>query len=209
MHNDQHPHPFRREEHRRLFEQFVDEALHVEEIAKALAGTPEINAEQLRTATWAHAESIARAAATEYLRLTDAEDRAEPAALDAADAAEPAEGVGAFALTSWVTIIVATVSATVFLGAYYAIALTTHHDNGVAPLRLVGFASLAIALGTAVVAGFAMLFSAGRNQRTPAPDQDVRRARDAWHRALLHRGILPFMTTRLAAAALGRDGVVG
>ncbi|NUU21320.1 MAG: hypothetical protein HOV68_07360 [Streptomycetaceae bacterium] len=212
MHNDQHPHPFQHEEHRRHFERIVDDALHFDDIAGALSESPELNAEQLRTATLAHAEAIAAKAPAEYQRLVESERRANPAPAEEAGViapfAETAEGVGVFALSVFVTIIVAAISAAVFLTAYYVIKMTTDHDKSVAPMRMAGVASMAIALGTAVVAGLAMLLHAGRNRRTPALDTDVRLAREEWQAAVLHRGVLPFMTQALAAAAARGDARV-
>jgi hypothetical protein len=211
MHNDQHPHPFQSEEHRRHFERIVDDALHFDDIAGALSASPELNAEQLRTATLAHAEAIAAKAPGEYQRLVDSEKRAQAAPAEEATAVslvETAEGVGVFALTVSITIIVAAISATVFLAAYYLLKVTTDHDKSVVPMRWAGLASVAIALTTAMVAGLAMLLHAGRNRRTPPLDTGVRLARDEWHAALLHRGVLPFMTSMLAAAASGADARV-
>lgn len=203
MHNDQHPHPFQREEHRRHFEQIVDDALHVDDIAQALTASTDLNAEQLRTATLAQADVIAAKAPAEYRHLVETEDRTLASRTEQASApfAESAEGVGILVLATWTTIIVATVSAAVFLGAYYAIKLATNHDKSVAPMRMVGVASLVIALGAAVLAGLAMLLHAGRNRGTPAQTKEVRTAREAWELALLERGILPFMTAHLAASA--------
>ncbi|MCF2526529.1 hypothetical protein [Yinghuangia soli] len=207
MHNDQHPHPFLREEHRRQFEQVVDEALHLDDTANALTASSGMNAEQLRTATLAQADGIAAKASDEYRRLVDSEDHAAAGRSEqsASPFAETAEGVGVFALTTSITIIVAAISAAVFLAAYYVIKAATDHDKSVAPMRMAGFASLAIALGAAMLAGLAMLFHAGRNQRDPAPDTDVRQAREEWREALLTQGVLPFMSTQLAAAAAGGD----
>ncbi|WP_436771920.1 hypothetical protein [Yinghuangia sp. YIM S09857] len=209
MHNDQHPHPFHYEEHRRQFERIVDDALHLDDIAQALADSPELNAEQLRTATLAHADAIAAKAPGEYRRLVDSEERANPSQSEQAATpfAETPEGVGVFALATSITIIVAAVSAAVFLVAYYVIKATTDHDKSVAPVRLVGVASLVIALAAAMLAGLAMLLHAGRNRRTPAVDTEVRLAREEWQAAVLHRGVLPFMATMLATAA-GTDARV-
>lgn len=207
MHNDQHPHPFRYEEHRRQFERIVDDALHQDDIAGALAESPVLNAEQLRTATLAHADAIAAKTPAEYRRLVDSEERSNPTRSEQAAApfAETAEGVGVFAFATSITIIVAAISAAVFLAAYFLIKATTDHDKSVAPMRLVGVASLVIALAAAMLAGLAMLFHAGRNRRTPAVDTELRLAREEWQAALLHRGVLPFMNTMLAAAAAAGD----
>lgn len=195
---------FGSDEHRRQYEQFVEDALHMDETITALAAAPALDVEQLRTATLAATPSIAQTARDEYDRYDRTEQSHAPGTEQefGASIIKVSEGFGWFALATAMAIIVAGISAVVFLIVGYVLLPLTVDDGGMQDtVQLAGLAAVAISVGAAALGGLAMLAVAARNRARPAGEIEVRLARDEWHRAILHRGILPFMRSRLHEAS--------
>jgi hypothetical protein len=196
---------FGSDEHRRQYEQFVDDALHLEETISGLAAVPQLNVEQLRTATLAATPSIADAASDEYDRYERTEQRYQAGNRQdlGTSMIEVGEGFGWFALATAMAIIVAGISAVVFLIVGYVLLPITMENNGGMQhtMQLAALAAVGISVGAAAIGGLAMLAVAARNRARPAGEVEVYLAREEWRRAILHRGILPFMRTRLREAS--------
>ncbi|MFI6982501.1 hypothetical protein ACIBSV_28400 [Embleya sp. NPDC050154] len=193
-------HWFGSDEHRRQYEQFVDDALHLEETLSGLAAVPNLNVEQLRTATLDATPSIADAARDEYDRYERTEQRFESGIRQdfGASMIEAGESFGWFALATAMAVIVAGISAVVFLIVGYVLLPLTMDDSSMQhTMQLASIAAVGISLGAAAIGGLAMLAVAARNRARPTGEVEVYLAREEWRRAILHRGILPFMRSRL------------
>ncbi|MYS79860.1 hypothetical protein [Embleya scabrispora] len=197
-------HWFGSDEHRRQYEQFVDDALHLEETLSGLAAVPNLNVEQLRTATLDATPSIADAARDEYDRYERTEQRFESGIRQdfGASMIEAGESFGWFALATAMAVIVAGISAVVFLIVGYVLLPLTVEDSSMQhTMQLASLAAVGISLGAAAIGGLAMLAVAARNRARPTGEVEVYLAREEWRRAILHRGILPFMRSRLREAS--------
>ncbi|WP_431951496.1 hypothetical protein [Actinacidiphila sp. bgisy167] len=221
MHMNSAPHLLT--EDRPEFERALDAALRSEGTRAALADThSRLSAEQLRTMALNAAAPIAACAAPEYeqfvkLRETAAERRraartARVPGLGYAAAAAPVTtdgpGAGLFAIVAVLTPILAATAAVILLLLGYALRLG-HPEPAIAPpLRQAGWLFAAVAACGIVIGMVGLLLTALRNgaaNRHEPPDddgsRDVALAREVWRRALLERGLQPFLAEALAQAA--------
>ncbi|MEU1617354.1 hypothetical protein ABZ479_08610 [Streptomyces sp. NPDC005722] len=220
MHMNSAPHLLT--EDRPEFERALDTALHSEGTRAALAGTRNrLNAEQLRTMALNAAESISGCAAPEYeqfvkVREAFAEQRREARtaavpglgyAAAAAPVAADGSGAGLFAVVAVLTPILAGTAAVIFLVLGYALRFG-HPEPAIAPpLRQAGWLFAAVAVCGIVIGMVGLLLTALRNGSTalhgPPGDEsrDVALAREVWRRALVERGLQPFLDDALAKAA--------
>jgi hypothetical protein len=204
------------------FEAILDEALRSEAAKIALSGGGgPLNSEQLRTLALNAAEAISACAAPEYQQylmvrrqIRDAADeRLRPrsggtgyaaAAGPVADPAAP--GPGLFAIIAVLTPILAAAAAVIFLLLGYALGAGSPPPAVAEPLRTAGWLFAAVAAAGGVLGMAALLLTALRgggsdpHERTQLPPE-VTAARTAWLRALLERGLQPFLREALAEAA--------
>ncbi|MDX3215036.1 hypothetical protein PV318_05690 [Streptomyces sp. ME02-6991-2B] len=220
MHMNSAPHLLT--EDRPEFERALDTALRSEGTRAALAGARNrLNAEQLRTMALNAAEPISARAAPEYeqfvkIREAHTEQRratrtaAVPRlgyAAAAAPVAADGPGAGLFAVVAVLTPILAGTAAVIFLVLGYALRFG-HPEPAIAPpLRQAGWLFAGVAACGAVIGMAGLLFTALRNGSTalhdPAGEEppDVALAREQWRRALVERGLQPFLDDALAKAA--------
>ncbi|MFG2308932.1 hypothetical protein ACGFS9_09690 [Streptomyces sp. NPDC048566] len=226
-------------EDRREYERILDEALrsapHHPELA---AGGRRLNLEQLRTMALAATALITAAAADEYTQYVKIREelrrpaRSTPATGEATGAAgagtdamglaaqvgEATEtaGAGAVAVVAVLAPVLAGTAAGIFLLVGYILTLLDPEPAIARTLLTTGWVFGAVTAAAILVAAAGLLLTALRNGSSAllagaageSGDQ-VARARDAWHDALLERGILPFLREALAdpgSAALDRTG---
>ena len=206
------------------FEHVLDDALHsvldgADGVPGALLRAEHLNAEQLRTMALAAADSIGAQAADEYdtYRRVRAESRESAresardresrtfgyAAMGVADGA--GSGAGLVAVIAVLTPILAGAAAVIFLVIGYALNAVSPEPGIASPLRTAGWFFAAVAAAAIVLGGIGLVLTALRDgsgaiHDTPdALPPEVMAARDQWLRALLDRGMLPFLDDALAA----------
>ena len=201
------------------FERVLRQALNTPEIRAALrrhgsAGGPA--AERLRTRALAERAGIATAAAPEYAaylrqRTTVAScvragraGGAPSAGASAGASAEASAAVGVRGLLSALAVlapVLAAAATAVFLLLGYVLGLSgPGTELGDALLAAGHTAAVVTAVTTA--GGVTWLLITAARHRTPAADPagDTPEAREVWQRALLERGILPFLRDQLRQA---------
>ncbi len=192
-------------EDRQEYERILDEALRSAPTRPELAAVGErLNPEQLRTMALNATALITAAAATEYqhyVKVREGEARARAGAVAAV-----------------LTPVLAGTAAAIFLLVGYVLKMLSPEPAFAKTMLTAGWVCGAVAVGAVVVAVAGLLLNALRNR--PLLDTgpygesggEVTRAREAWHDALLERGILPFLQAALAApgtAALRRTTPLG
>lgn len=216
-------------EDRQAYERILDEALRSapDRLDPAAVGQ-RLTTGQLRTMALNATALITAAAATEYQHYVKvreelrrpapsvatsvrergtAETGGTTAGLAAAvgDAVETS-GAGAAAVVAVLAPVLAGIAAALFLLVGYALKMLDPVPAFAQSLVTVGWVFGAVTAAAILAAGVALLLTALRNRPSAgsAPygeaDEELARARDAWHDALLERGILPFLRDALAAA---------
>jgi hypothetical protein len=214
-------------EDRQDFDHVLDEALRIvldggdgASGPDGIAGSP-LNSEQLRTMALAAAESIGAQAAAEYeaYRLVRAQTRDAAresarvrdsrafsyAAMGVADHA--GSGAGIFAVIAVLTPMLAGAAAVIFLLIGYALRALSPAPGIASPLRTAGWFFAAVAAAAILLGGIGLLLTALRDGSTAVHDApeslppEVAHARGEWHRALLDRGMLPFLDDVVAGRA--------
>ncbi|SHL66558.1 hypothetical protein [Actinacidiphila paucisporea] len=213
------------------FEHVLDEALRIvlDDEGPQGPGLPDgaaggglpLNAEQLRTLALAAAERISAQAAAEYdaYRTLRAETREAVreaarsrdsrafgyAAMGVADGA--GSGAGLAAVIAVLTPLLAGAAALIFLLIGYSMAAVHPQPAIASPLRTAGWFFAAVAAAAILLGGIGLLLTAlrdGSGAIHDSPDgmpPEVLRAREAWHQALLERGLLPFLEDALSDTA--------
>nr|WSY53444.1 hypothetical protein OG999_27165 [Streptomyces sp. NBC_00886] len=222
-------------EDRQEYERILDEALRSAPQRPELAAVGQrLNPEQLRTMALNATALITAAAATEYQHYVKVREElrqpasstpstvhetgsTEPVGVGAMGLAttlgEAAEGAGAVAVAAVLTPVLAGTAAAIFLLVGYILKMLTPEPAFAQTMLTAGWVFGAMTAAAILVAAVGLLLTALRNR--PSLDTgpygesggEVARARDAWHDALLERGILPFLQEALAApgtAALRR-----
>ncbi|MFG1805355.1 hypothetical protein [Streptomyces sp. NPDC049040] len=209
------------------FEHVLDEALRIvlDEDGARGPGGPDgaagvglpLNAEQLRTLALASAEAISERAAAEYdvyraIRAQTREAVREAArsrdsrafgyaAMGVADGA--GSGAGLAAVVAVLTPLLAGAAALIFLLIGYSMAAVHPQPAIASPLRTAGWFFAAVAAAAILFGAIGLLLTALRDGSTAIHDSpdgmppEVLRAREAWHEALLDRGLLPFLDDAL------------
>lgn len=209
------------------FEHVLDEALRIvlDEDDAGWPGRPDgaagsglpLNAEQLRTLALTSAEQISVRAAAEYdaYRMIRAETREMAreaarsrdsrafgyAAMGVADGAGSGAGLGA--VIAVLTPLLAGAAALIFLLIGYSMAAVHPQPAIASPLRTAGWFFAAVAAAAILLGAVGLLLTAlrdGSRALRDSPDgmpPEVLRAREAWHQALLDRGLLPFLDDAL------------
>ncbi|MFJ8663259.1 hypothetical protein [Streptomyces sp. NPDC093795] len=191
-------------EDRAEYERILDQALSTAHARPDLSGAgTRLTLAQLRAMTLNATALVTSAAASEYdhfVKVREA-NRAALGARSPEPADRPGPGAGVVAIFTVLVPVLAGSAAAVLL-------LVGAVLRALAPTLVFGATLLTAGLvfGTLAAAGLlcaaaGLLVTALRN--TPAasapPDEELTRAREAWHRALLERGILPFLRDALAA----------
>ncbi|MEU7291807.1 hypothetical protein AB0A76_01165 [Streptomyces exfoliatus] len=194
-------------EDRAEYERVLDDALSTAHARPDLAGAgTRLTLAQLRAMTLNATTLVTSAAASEYDHFVKVreQNRATRGARPAETSDRPGAGPGVVAILTVMVPVLAGTAAVIFLlvGAVLrALAPTVVFG---ATLLTAGLVFGAVAAAGLLGAAVGLLMTALRNSpaavRTgPAPDDELSRAREAWRRALLERGILPFLRDALAA----------
>ncbi|MGR6971508.1 hypothetical protein ACU639_18305 [Streptomyces cynarae] len=214
-------------EDRQDYERILDEALRSAPHRPDLAAVGQrLNPEQLRTMALNATALITAAAATEYqhyvmvreeLRrpapstpvVQDSTPGSPEADLDAlglaATVGEAAASAGTGAVIAVLAPFLAGAAAAIFLLVGYILKMVNPDQAFARTLLTTGWVFGAVTAASILVAAIGLLLTALRNSSS-AQDADasgtltteVSRARDAWHEALLERGILPFLREALS-----------
>lgn len=184
--------------------------------AAAGTGLPP-NAEQLRTRALAAADRISGQADEEYGTYRALRAQAREAVREAARAREnrafsygamgvadgAGSGAGLVAVLAVLTPLLAGAAALIFLTIGYAMSAMDPQPAIASPLRTAGWFFAAVAAASVLFGVIGLLITALRDGSTAihdAPDgmpPEVHAAREAWRRALLDRGLLPFLDDAL------------
>ncbi|MGA5193812.1 hypothetical protein [Streptomyces exfoliatus] len=194
-------------EDRAEYERVLDDALSTAHARPDLAGAgTRLTLAQLRAMTLNATTLVTSAAASEYDHFVKVreQNRATLGARPTETSDRPGAGPGVVAILTVMVPVLAGTAAVIFLlvGAVLrALAPTVVFG---ATLLTAGLVFGAVAAAGLLGAAVGLLMTALRNSpaavRTgPAPDDELSRAREAWRRALLERGILPFLRDALAA----------
>ncbi|MET7601089.1 hypothetical protein ABZU45_21015 [Streptomyces avermitilis] len=219
-----------RQEYERILGEVLRSAPHRPELA---AVDRRLNTEQLRTMALNATALITAAAATEYQHYVKVREelrqpapstppvREEAGAMEPGAAAvglattlgEAAETAGAGAVAVVLAPVLAGTAAAIFLLVGYILKMLNPEQAFTQTLLTTGWVFGAVTAAAILVAAVGLLLTALRNSpsalETSAQSElteEVARAREAWHEALLERGLLPFLREALAdpgTAALG------
>ncbi|WP_320780666.1 hypothetical protein [Streptomyces sp. CRN 30] len=225
-------------EDRKDYERVLDEALRSAPHRPELAAMGQrLNSEQLRTMALSATALITAAAATEYQHYvkvreelrqpapsapqssvresSSTETSGNPMGL-AATMGEVAEtaGAGAVAVVAVLAPVLAGTAAAIFLLVGYVLKMIDPEQAFARTLLTTGWVFGGVTAVAILVAAAGLLTTALRNRPSAEAvsygerDGVVRRARDAWHTALLEQGIVPFLRDALAdpAAATATGG---
>ncbi|MEU7566397.1 hypothetical protein AB0A99_10325 [Streptomyces fradiae] len=204
-------------EDRADFERLLGEALH-SSIGRPdpATGGRRLDASQLRAAALSAAALINTAAAAEYehfVRVRYAHRSASGVSVMASVLTRPGEeaapGAGFAIVVTVLTPILAGPAALVLLLLGHALRMLDPPPEVAGPLVTAGWVFAAVAATGLLVAAACLLVTAARNRpaatasREPGtdPPEEWARAREAWHRALLERGIVPFLREALTEPA--------
>ncbi|MEV6502187.1 hypothetical protein [Streptomyces prunicolor] len=213
-------------EDRQEYERILDEALRSARQRPELAAVGKrLNPEQLRTMALNATAPITAAAAPEYQYYVKVREElrqpasstpssvhetgsTEPGGVGAMGLATPlgeaAEGAGAVAVAAVLTPVLAGTATAICLLVGFVLKVLVPKSVFAHLLITAGWVFGAMTAAAILVAAAGLLLTALRNR--PSPDTgpyggsggEVARAREAWHDALLERGILPFLQDTLA-----------
>jgi hypothetical protein len=222
-------------EDRQEYERILDEALRSAPHRPELAAVGQrLNPEQLRTMALNATALITAAASTEYQHYVKVRDELrQPAsagsqAVRESGSAEPGTGAsglaatmggvaetagaGAVAVVAVLAPVLAGTAAAIFLLVGYILRMLDPEQGFARTMLTTGWVFGAVTAVAILVAAVGLLLTALRNKPTAEGGPygelqgEVAQAKDAWHEALLERGILPFLREALvdpgAAAAL-------
>ncbi|AIV35415.1 hypothetical protein LMJ38_02875 [Streptomyces sp. R1] len=226
-------------EDRQEYERILDEALRSAPHRPELTAVGQrLNSEQLRTMALNATALITAAATTEYQHYVKVrEEMRHPAPSGpssttrgsgsqeqdtgagglAATMGEMAEatGAGAVAVVAVLAPVLAGTAAAIFLLVGYILKMLDPEQAFAQTMLTTGWVFGAVTAVAILVAAVGLLLTALRNHPSAesgfydARDEEVARARAAWHEALLERGILPFLREALSepgTAALQHGG---
>ncbi|SMQ17518.1 hypothetical protein SAMN06272771_3936 [Streptomyces sp. Ag82_O1-12] len=222
-------------EDRQEYERILDEALRSAPHRPELAAVGQrLNPEQLRTMALNATALITAAASTEYQHYVKVRDELrQPAsagspALRESGSSEPGTGAsglaatmggvaetvgaGAVAVVAVLAPVLAGTAAAIFLLVGYILRMLDPEHGFARTMLTTGWVFGAVTAVAILVAAVGLLLTALRNKPTAESGSygelrgEVAQAKEAWHEALLERGILPFLREALvdpgAAAAL-------
>ncbi|MDX2562366.1 hypothetical protein PV371_22290 [Streptomyces sp. TX20-6-3] len=198
-------------EDRAEYERVLDDALSTAHARPDLAGAgTRLTLAQLRSLTLNATTLVTSAAASEYDHFVKVREqhRAALGTRTPASPDRPGPGPGVVAILTVMVPVLAGAAAVIFLlvgAVLHAVAPTVAFG---ATLLTAGLVFGAVAAAGLLGAAAGLLVTALRNSPAAvsrsgppaaAPDDELSRAREAWRRALLERGILPFLRDVLAA----------
>ncbi|MFE6059549.1 hypothetical protein [Streptomyces sp. NPDC056431] len=198
-------------EDRAEYERVLDDALSTAHARPDLAGAgTRLTLAQLRSLTLNATTLVTSAAASEYDHFVKVREqhRAALGTRTPASPDRPGPGPGVVAILTVMVPVLAGAAAVIFLlvgAVLHAVAPTVAFG---ATLLTAGLVFGAVAAAGLLGAAAGLLVTALRNSPAEvsgggppaaAPDDELSRAREAWRRALLERGILPFLRDVLAA----------
>ncbi|MFF1506949.1 hypothetical protein [Streptomyces sp. NPDC058326] len=196
-------------EDRAEYERVLDDALSTAHARPELSGAgTRLTHAQLRAMTLNATALVTSAAASEYEHFVKVreENRAALGSRAPAPSDRPGPGAGVVAIFTVMVPVLAGAAAVIFLlvGAVLR-ALAPSLVFG-ATLLTAGLVFGVLAAAGLLCAAVGLLMTALRNRPAEvstgtAPDDELSLAREAWRRALLERGILPFLRDVLAATA--------
>ncbi|MFI8888860.1 hypothetical protein [Streptomyces paradoxus] len=222
-------------EDRQEYERILDEALRSAPHRPELAAVGQrLNPEQLRTMALNATALITAAASTEYQHYVKVRDElrqpasAGSSAVRESGSAEPGTGAsglaatmggvaetagaGAVAVVAVLAPVLAGTAAAIFLLVGYILRMLDPEQGFARTMLTTGWVFGAVTAVAILVAAVGLLLTALRNKPTAEGGPygelrgEVAQAKEAWHEALLERGILPFLREALvdpgAAAAL-------
>ncbi|MFF6875090.1 hypothetical protein ACFY9S_07110 [Streptomyces sp. NPDC012474] len=222
-------------EDRQEYERILDEALRSAPHRPELAAVGQrLNPEQLRTMALNATALITAAASTEYQHYVKVRDELrQPASADSTAVRESGSarpgtgasglaatmggvaetaGAGAVAVVAVLAPVLAGTAAAIFLLVGYILRMLDPEQGFARTMLTTGWVFGAVTAVAILVAAVGLLLTALRNKPTAegGPYGELRgevvQAKEAWHEALLERGILPFLREALvdpgAAAAL-------
>jgi hypothetical protein len=222
-------------EDRQEYERILDEALRSAPHRPELAAVGQrLNPEQLRTMALSATALITAAASTEYQHYVKVRDELrQPAAagspaVHGSGSSEPGTGAsglaatmggvaettgaGAVAVVAVLAPVLAGTAAAIFLLVGYILRMLDPGQTFARTMLTTGWVFGAVTAIAILVAAVGLLLTALRNKPTAEGGpygelrSEVAQAKEAWHDALLERGILPFLREALAdpgaAAAL-------
>ncbi|CAM5708338.1 hypothetical protein [Streptomyces fumanus] len=213
-----------RQEYARVLDEALRSAPHRPELA---AVGQRLNPEQLRTMALNATALITAAAAAEYQHYVKVrEELRQPArstpssSVPESGSADPgsnatglaatmgeiteAAGAGAVAVIAVLAPVLAGTAAAIFLLVGYVLRMLVPGQEFARTLLTTGWVFGAVTAVAILVAAAGLLTTALRNRPSAEAasygvlDGEVQRARDAWRKALLERGILPFLQDALA-----------
>ncbi|MFJ3905137.1 hypothetical protein [Streptomyces sp. NPDC090025] len=195
-------------EDRAEFERVVDDALRDAPAHPGLAeaGT-RLSTAQLRAMALNATTLITTAAAPEYDHFVKVREQVRATATSApAEAGEVIGGIAGAGLVAVLTVLAPLLAGTSSVVLLLVGAVLKMLDPAPAFADTLLTAGLVFGTLTAaglLCAGAGLLITARRNSATevpaPGPDDELARARAAWHRALVDRGIVPFLSDALTA----------
>ncbi|MFJ7957258.1 hypothetical protein ACIQ62_13320 [Streptomyces sp. NPDC096319] len=192
-------------EDRAEYERVLDDALSTAHARPELDGIgTRLTVAQLRAMTLNATALITSAAASEYDHFVKVREQSRAPAGPRTPLADPGAGAGVVAIVTVMVPVLAGTAAAIFLlvgAVLHAIAPTMVFGG---TLLTAGLVFAALAAAGLLSAGAGLLLTALRNspaaaEGATAADDELAHAREAWHRALLERGILPFLRDVLAA----------
>ncbi|WP_329280834.1 hypothetical protein [Streptomyces sp. NBC_00691] len=200
-------------EDRAEYERILDDALSTAHARPDLAGAgTRLTLAQLRSLTLNATTLVTSAAASEYDHFVKVREQHRAALGTRAPASpdRPGPGPGVVAILTVMVPVLAGAAAVIFLlvGAVLHVVAPTVAFG--ATLLTAGLVFGAVAAAGLLGAAAGLLVTALRNSPAEvsrggplpaAPDDELSRAREAWRRALLERGILPFLRDVLAATS--------
>ncbi|WP_055493990.1 hypothetical protein [Streptomyces sp. TP-A0356] len=223
-------------EDRQDYERILDEALRSAPHRPDLAAVGQrLNPEQLRTMALNATALITAAAATEYFHYVKVREKLRRPAPSTPSVHESTAGVtepdadvlglaatvgeatasaGAGAVAAVLAPFLAGAAAAIFLLVGYILKMVNPDQAFARTLLITGWVFGAVTAAAILIAAIGLLVTALRNSASDHAagaraelTAEVARAREAWHEALLERGILPFLREALSdpgAAALSR-----
>ncbi|QKV93838.1 hypothetical protein HUT19_20460 [Streptomyces sp. NA02950] len=210
-------------EDRPEFERVLDEALRTADLHPDLTGTGRLTADQLRTMALSASTAIAACAAPEYQDFVEARARLrEPAPplplsggvgtaadeegpVGLAGAVQDAAGAGLVAMLAVLAPVLAGTAAIIFLLVGYVLSVLDPEPSIAHPMVTAGWFFAALAAAAMLIAAVGLLLTALRNGSSAIRGgarseqmEEMDRAKEVWRRALMERGVLPFLSEALA-----------
>ncbi|MFH8748262.1 hypothetical protein ACH4GK_19625 [Streptomyces rimosus] len=193
------------------FEQALGQALASPEIKEALRRTPDApRPEHLRLQAHRERATLCATAAAEYETYARLRGEADTPAPDTTPTDSPSATASGGGLLPALAVLVPSlgaIAAVLFLAIGFGMRLVSAHRQFADELVYAGWLAAGIAAAATAVDLAWLLATAARNRSTPdpvspatdvtTPGSEVAQARAAWHLALLERGIVPFLLTRI------------